>query len=108
MLSKDPLGKLIVAGSDKMIRVLDPKKNFQIARELQGHKDIVTCLSIVDNLVLSGGGNGWVLVHDYNSGDCLYGVGTTEKGACTCVEAIAPDYFVAGGADGKVVIFDYS
>lgn len=110
----DPVPNLVVAGSDKIVRVLDAKQNFSVSHELQGHKDVVTSLSVTPGatldaspLVLSGGGNGWVLVHELSTGQCLYAVGATEKGACTCVEAVPPDHFVAAGADGKLVIFDY-
>jgi hypothetical protein len=61
----------------------------------------------VDNLILSGGGNGWVLVHDIISGNCLYGVGACEKGMCRCVQAVTPDHFVEAGDDGNVIVFDF-
>lgn len=48
-IAQDPASYIVVAGSDKMVRVLDPRKNFQVCKELQGHKDIVTCLSLVCN-----------------------------------------------------------
>ncbi len=104
---KEPSPQIIVAGSDKSIRVLDPRGGFKVSREMKEHKDIVCTLAVCDNLVLSGGGNGWVLVHDFITGKCVYGVSATEQGCCTCLEVVAPKHFVASGDDGKVIIFDY-
>ena len=59
------------------------------------------------DLIFSSGGNGWVLVHDSNTGKCLYGVGACEEGACNCIEVVAPKHFIAAGNDGKVIVFDY-
>lgn len=58
-------------------------------------------------MAFSGGGNGWVLVHDLITGTCLYGVGTCEQVACKCIDIVAPQYLVAAGDDGKLVLFDY-
>eukprot|EP00818_Percolomonas_sp_WS_P010012 CAMPEP_0117440988 /NCGR_PEP_ID=MMETSP0759-20121206/3385_1 /TAXON_ID=63605 /ORGANISM="Percolomonas cosmopolitus, Strain WS" /LENGTH=327 /DNA_ID=CAMNT_0005232793 /DNA_START=144 /DNA_END=1127 /DNA_ORIENTATION=+ len=101
---------LVVGGTDKLLRVIDPR-TWSIRLQLKGHKDVVYQVKTVPDsqgdLIFSSGGNGWVLVHDSNTGKCLYGVGACENGACNCIEVVPPKHFIAAGDDGKVIIFDY-
>lgn len=99
--------KLIVGGSDNVVRVFDPRKSFSECALLHGHRDVITAMSVAGDLVLSAAGNGWVLVHNFESGECLYGVGVCDNVMATCVEAMPPDHFVAAGADGNILFFDF-
>jgi WD40 repeat protein len=103
----DPFPSVVLAGSNKLIRTLDPRKSFQVRQNIKGHAGAIYTLAVKDNLIFSGAENGWVLVHDFISGKCLYGVVVCENQPCQCVELAPDDHLVAAGADGKVVIFDY-
>lgn len=100
--------KIVTGGSDKAIRVLDPKFGFKVCTEMKHHKDVVTCLRLMDDLCVSGSGNGNVLVHSIETGKCFYGMKVSEEGAVSCIEIVSPDKLVCAGGDGKLVVFDYS
>mmetsp|Transcript_12701 Transcript_12701/g.19082 ORF Transcript_12701/g.19082 Transcript_12701/m.19082 type:complete len:338 (-) Transcript_12701:28-1041(-) len=95
---------VVVGCVDNLIKTIDTS-NMEM-RKLKGHKDIVTCVRTHGDLVLSGAANGWVLVHDVNTGQCLYGVSSCDKG-CQAIEIAAPKHFITAGMDGKIVVFDY-
>lgn len=97
--------QIVVGNTDKTIRILDMKKGFKIRTECAGHKDVITTLCLVNDLIISGGGNGWCLVHDM-TGACLYGVLADDK-SVSVVGAAPPKHFVAGGEDGSLVVFGY-
>lgn len=103
----EPFPCIILAGSNKLIRTLDPRRNFQVRQSIKGHESEIYTLAVRDNLVFSGAGNGWVLVHDFLTGKCQYGVGVCDNRPCTSVEVVGNEHLVAAGADGKVVIFDF-
>ena len=50
-------------------------------------------------------GNGWLLVHDINTGECLYGVGANQA-AVRCLWA-NQERLIAAGDDGNAAIFDF-
>lgn len=95
-----------MGGSEKLIKVLDPAKSFKPVIEISEHQDCIFTIRICNDLIFSSAGNGWVLIHDLKTGDCLYGV-TATKGNCRCIEVLPPKYLIAAGDDGKVIIFDY-
>jgi len=99
---------VVVAGSDKTIKLLDPRKNYAQITCLKDHEDVIIQMQVVDDLLFSCGGNGWVLVHDLaENGKCRYGVGASEtKSACNCIQILEPNYFCAAGDDGNVIIFE--
>jgi len=96
---------LITAGADKRMLVLDPRASFSVVHELAGHRDFIYSVETHDSYVLSGAGNGWLLVHDSYSGKCLYALGA-NKAAVRCIVA-QPDRLVAAGDDGSIITFDY-
>ncbi|KAG2374164.1 hypothetical protein C9374_011001 [Naegleria lovaniensis] len=99
---------LVVGGSDKTIRVLDPRKNYAQVISIKDHVDVITQLQVVDDLLLSCAANGWVLVSDLtNHGVCMYGVGASEAtSSCNCILAMEPHYLCTAGDDGNVIIFN--
>lgn len=102
----EPSPQIIVSDGEGILSVLDPRGGFQIRKQMKGHKDEVTKIIVRDNIVASCGGNGWVLVHDFLSGKCLYGLEAARQGASTCIE-IAPKTLVTAGDDGNLYLFDY-
>lgn len=85
-------------------QVLDPRKNFGVVFRLKDHKDFIYSLNSIDCLAVSGAGNGWLLVHDLRTGECLYGIGA-NRAAVRCIEC-TPSSLVAAGDDGKAIVFD--
>lgn len=55
----------------------------KIITEYQGHQDFIYSMKSALNwsLVLSGSGNGMLLVHDVFTGDLLYGLGEAWQAA---------------------------
>lgn len=96
---------VISCGADSRLLALDPRKNFDVVHEWTDHKDYVYSVETVGSLVLSGGGNGWLLVHDTKTGKCLYGLGAS-KAAVRSIFA-APKQLICAGDDGKAAVYDY-
>ena len=95
---------MVTCGADKRIVCSDYRNLSRPVAEFVEHKDFIYSLEVVDKLIVSGGGNGWVLVHDVEQGRCLYALGA-NKGAVRCLTA-RDDMLVAAGDDGKVMIYD--
>eukprot|EP01062_Namystynia_karyoxenos_P050724 TRINITY_DN39591_c0_g1_i1.p1 TRINITY_DN39591_c0_g1~~TRINITY_DN39591_c0_g1_i1.p1 ORF type:complete len:480 (+),score=152.06 TRINITY_DN39591_c0_g1_i1:86-1525(+) len=97
---------IVTAGADKRMQVVDPRAGFAPVHELEGHKDFIYSVETHDTLVLSGGGNGWLLVHDAPSGKCLYALGA-NKAAVRCIAA-QPTRAIASGDDGTLITYDFA
>jgi len=99
---------VVAAAADNTIKVLDSQTNFEvITATLADHKDFVYTLEVIDSIVVSGSGNGWILFHDLLSPGrkCLYGLGAHQH-AVRCIGCL-PDKLVTAGDDGKAMIFSY-
>lgn len=96
---------VITCGADRRICVLDPRMGFAPVHALTDHTDFIYSMVTLGPLVVSGGGNGWVLVHDVRTGECCYGLGA-GKNAIREIYA-APQFLVAAGDDGKAVVYDF-
>jgi WD40 repeat protein len=105
---RDPYAQIVVSAGDASLSVLDPRNGFQIARQMKDHKEEISKILVRDNLVISCGGNGWVLVHDYSTGKCLYGLETTRKGLCTCLTIADNKKLITAGDDGSLYLFGYA
>lgn len=95
---------VVTAGADKVVKVLDPRTGFDAVHTWTDHRDFIYSLECFGPLVLSGAGNGWLLVHDATSGKCLYGLGANEAAVRNIFAS--QERLVASGDDGKVVIYD--
>jgi hypothetical protein len=62
-------------------------------------------MKVIDRLVVSGAGNGWVLVHDLKDGSCLYGLGANQH-AVRCLSC-TEDKLITSGDDGKALVFSF-
>lgn len=96
---------IVTCGADKRIVVMDPRRNFELLFEFTDHTDFIYSLETFGPLVLSGAGNGWLMVHDTIKGKCCYGLGANE-GAVREIIA-SPSYLVAAGDDGKAAVYTY-
>ncbi len=102
-------GPMIIASTeDAKIVVIDPRKGSQISKQISDHKETISRLVVRDNLIFSSGGEGFILVHDFLKGKCLYGLETTKKNTITCLEIINSKMLAAAGTDGSVYLFDYA
>lgn len=99
------LDKIVTAGADRRMLCLDTRMDLAVVHEWKDHKDFIYSLKTFGKLVLSGGGNGWLLVHDAASGQCLYGLGA-NKAAVRCI-APTLSHVVCAGDDGTAVVYDY-
>eukprot|EP01012_Entosiphon_sulcatum_P050046 TRINITY_DN68800_c0_g1_i1.p1 TRINITY_DN68800_c0_g1~~TRINITY_DN68800_c0_g1_i1.p1 ORF type:complete len:516 (-),score=31.20 TRINITY_DN68800_c0_g1_i1:32-1579(-) len=99
-------GNLIVtAGADRALNVVDPRNSFSVLHHITDHKDFVYSLHLNEDLILSGSGNGWLLVHDIKTGRCKYGLGANQA-AVRCIHA-TNSTLIAAGDDGKAIVFDF-
>jgi WD40 repeat protein len=96
---------IVTAGADRRMLCLDTRMDLAAVHEWTDHKDFIYSLKTFGNLVLSGAGNGWLLVHDAESGQCLYGLGA-NKAAVRCIAA-TPSKLVCAGDDGTAVVYDF-
>eukprot|EP00742_Colponemidia_sp_Colp-10_P019425 GILJ01022529.1.p1 GENE.GILJ01022529.1~~GILJ01022529.1.p1 ORF type:complete len:450 (+),score=46.18 GILJ01022529.1:115-1350(+) len=98
-------GLIVSCGADRRIHVLDPRMNFKPVHTMTDHKDFVYSMEVFGDLIISGGGNGWLLVHDAKTGACLYGLGANAA-AVRCIFA-SNEHLVAAGDDGKAMVYDF-
>ncbi|KAF5226776.1 hypothetical protein ECC02_000277 [Trypanosoma cruzi] len=103
--SIDETPYLVTAGADKIILTLDPRANFSTVHRFTDHRDFIYSLETFGPLVLSGGGNGWLLVHDTVTGKCCYGLGANAAAVREIFSS--PEHLVAAGDDGNAIVYDY-
>lgn len=96
---------ILSGGSDGSVQVLDARRGWELRQTLTGHQSAVGCVAVRGGLVLSGAANGWVLVHDISSGECLYGIGASKE-AVRCIEVL-PERAAIGGDDGCAMVLDF-
>eukprot|EP00759_Apiculatamorpha_spiralis_P015880 PhF_6_TR22367/c0_g1_i1/m.31708/K10260/FBXW7, SEL10; F-box and WD-40 domain protein 7 len=92
---------VVSAGADRRICVTDSRKGFEPLHVFTDHRDFIYSMELLGPLIISGAGNGWMLVHDgFAGGKCLYGLGANQA-AVRCIHPCA-QFLVAAGDDGKV------
>ena len=96
---------IVSSGADTKLQVLEARNGFQPRCEFAHHKDFIYSLGLRDDLVLSGGGDGLLLVHDLQTDKLLYGLGASE-GAVRAIGATERNLVVAGD-DGNVMLYDF-
>ena len=95
-----PSGQSLVlsAGADRAVLALEPRMSLRAVHRFTEQRDHVYSLAAIGGLVLSGGGDGLVLVHDLETGALRYGLGANQA-AVRCLWADA-HLMVAAGDDG--------
>lgn len=96
---------LVSAGADKRIVVSDIRRLDQPIKILDNHKDFIYSLSVSGNFVISGAGDGMLLVHDLISGKLHYGLGANAAGIRTIL--CGGSFIVASGDDGNGMMYHY-
>jgi len=96
---------ILTSGADRRVLALDPRMSLQCVHLIEDQRDFVYSLTAIGHLVVSGGGDGTVLVHDLNDGSLLYGL----SGNAAAVRAMHADTarLVCAGDDGGVISFDF-
>eukprot|EP00658_Telonema_sp_P-2_P033631 TRINITY_DN24643_c0_g1_i1.p1 TRINITY_DN24643_c0_g1~~TRINITY_DN24643_c0_g1_i1.p1 ORF type:complete len:305 (+),score=38.84 TRINITY_DN24643_c0_g1_i1:146-1060(+) len=103
----DDIGGLIVTcGADRQIHVLEPRMNFSPLHTFKEHKDFIYSMETFGGrFILSGGGNGWLLVHDIVTGKCCYGLGANAAAVRNIFATNS--HLVCAGDDGKATVYDF-
>jgi len=96
---------VVTAGADGCIAVLDPRSSFKPCIRLAHHRDFIYSMRCIGPLVVSGGGDGNVLVHDLTNGKLLYGIAANQH-AVRCISA-TPRYLITAGDDGSALSFEF-
>ena len=99
-------GMVVTMGADQTICISDPRRSFEKVLSITTHKDFIYSMEVVDNLVISGSGDGQLLVHDMDTGKCLYNL----EGNQNAVRAIGAtkDHLVTTGDDGNFISYSMS
>ncbi|CAM9542398.1 unnamed protein product, partial [Discosporangium mesarthrocarpum] len=86
------------------------------------HRDFIYCMDFIPQggvgegrgkerggILVTGGGDGVLLVHDLSDLRLLYGLGCCSKGAVRCVVAKGgmDGRLVVGGDDGNAMLYDF-
>ncbi|KAG5472364.1 hypothetical protein LSCM1_03763 [Leishmania martiniquensis] len=96
---------IVTCGADKRIVVRDARNNFAEVCAITDHDDFVYSVELIGNLLLSGAGNGRLLVHSVETGELLYEL---RANAAAVREMFAsPSMLVVAGDDGKAKVFDF-
>ncbi|KPA83162.1 hypothetical protein ABB37_02857 [Leptomonas pyrrhocoris] len=96
---------IVTCGADKRIVARDARRNYAEVYVLRDHDDFVYSMEMIGNLLLTGAGNGRLLVHNVETGELHYEL---DANAAAVREIFAsPDKLVAAGDDGKAKVFDF-
>lgn len=94
---------IVTAGADSRILVSDLRKSIHPIVTISSHKDFIYSMRIGGRYILSGAGDGMLLVHEMRSGKLLYGVGANKAGV-RCIEC-RDEFLVAAGDDGTAITY---
>ncbi|KPI90384.1 hypothetical protein ABL78_0460 [Leptomonas seymouri] len=96
---------VVTCGADKRIVARDARRNYEEVYSLCDHDDFVYSMDIMGNLLLTGAGNGRLLVHNVETGEMLFEL---NANAAAVRELFAsPGRLVTSGDDGKAKVFDF-
>ncbi|KAG5498650.1 hypothetical protein JKF63_02936 [Porcisia hertigi] len=96
---------IVTCGADKRISVRDARQNFAEVYTFTDHNDFIYSMEVMDKLLLSGAGNGRLLVHNMETGDLLYEL---QANTAAVREIFAsPSMLVAAGDDGNAKVYDF-
>lgn len=98
------LDKVVTAGADQTVRILDPNMNFAEIGKVQ-LTDFPYSMAAAGGLALVGCGDGTLFVIDIDTATTLYGLGANAAAVRT-VNA-STDRLVCSGSDGKVITYSF-
>uniref|UniRef100_A0A7S2W2E0 CAP-Gly domain-containing protein n=1 Tax=Mucochytrium quahogii TaxID=96639 RepID=A0A7S2W2E0_9STRA len=102
-ISSTTNGDLVTAGADKAISYIDPRQLSRPIYRVENHKDFIYSLALTSTHILSGSGDGLLLVHELSTGRLNYGLGANTAGV-RCI-LTSSDYMIAAGDDGKAMTY---
>ncbi|CAM9498427.1 unnamed protein product, partial [Sphacelaria rigidula] len=104
-------------GADKRICIMDLRRATAVEHIFEEHRDFIYCMDFVPTaadgsgglgggVLVTGGGDGMILVHDVARGAMrlLYGLGCCSAGAVRCVVAHG-NRMLVGGDDGNAMMY---
>ncbi|KAG5472745.1 hypothetical protein LSCM4_02068 [Leishmania orientalis] len=97
---------MVTCGADKRIVVRDARQNFAEVCVITDHDDFVYSMEVIGNLLLSGAGNGRLLVHNIETGELLYEL--KANAAAVREMFVSPSMLVIAGDDGNAKVFDFA
>ncbi|GET90746.1 hypothetical protein, conserved [Leishmania tarentolae] len=96
---------IVTCGADRRIIVRDARRSFAEVCAITDHDDFVYSMEMIGNLLLTGAGNGRLLVHEVETGELLYEL---QANAAAVREIFASlSMLVAAGDDGNAKVFDF-
>lgn len=96
---------LVTCGADKRIVVRDARSSFAELYVLRDHGDFIYSMTIFGDLLLTGTGDGRLMVHKLETGELLYEL---DANAAAVQEIFASAaMLVAAGDDGKAKVFEF-
>jgi len=99
-------GYLVTYGADANLCVLDPRASFGVVHRLQEHKDFIYSMRLAGDKILSGAGDGSLIVNSLRTGECLYGLGANQA-AVRCIDVSSDGgVLLAAGDDGNAIVWD--
>ncbi|KAL3932974.1 MAG: hypothetical protein SGPRY_000479, partial [Prymnesium sp.] len=78
---------------------------YQVLHRFTEHRDFVYSLNAIGQYVVSGGGDGMVLLHDLQQGRLCYGLGANQA-AVRCIHTDV-GRLVCAGDDGSIICYDF-
>lgn len=97
---------LVSAGADKRVSVSDVRMLDQpVWTSENQHTDFIYSLHVAGDLVLSGSGNGTLLVHNIETGKLYYGLGANQA-AIRTIDTFNNKMLVAGD-DGNAISYSF-
>ncbi|AIO00374.1 hypothetical protein LPMP_301460 [Leishmania panamensis] len=96
---------IVTCGADRRIVVRDARRNFSEVCVITDHNEFVYSMEVIGNLLLSGAGNGRLLVHHVETGELLYELRANT--AAVREMFASPSMLVTAGDDGKAKVFDF-
>ena len=97
-------GKLVTAGADGILHVIDPRVASKPLFRFTEHGDFIYSLHVKNELIFSGASDGMLHVHDASLGKLLYGLGANQA-AVRCI-GTTKEHLIAAGDDGTVLVYN--
>ena len=96
-------GTVLTMGADMRICASDPRMSFERVSTIATHEDFIYSMELAGDLVVSGSGDGKLMVHDFRKGSLLYELGGNQNAVRAI--GVADQCLVTTGDDGNAVFY---
>ena len=98
---------LVTGSADSSCKILDVFMGFNVRNTLNA-SSAVLCGEIVDNLVVTGGADGNVIVFNMDTGDACFGFGADNVGGVNCLGVTSnKKKLITGGDKGMPLLLNF-